>query len=231
MRLFLKLDHVYGVLKYNYNHHISSLIYSLLKDTEFDYLHNSKFPGKFTFHLETNKSSLGKSTAKTLGLIISSDNNDFLKTLETKFNEKGFVTIDTCHFKVSETRLAEFNLQENISSVLLEAITPLNINIREEGKKYEQYLHPFDDRYINQLKKNMLHKTGLDYTMDDIKILIPQNQYVKEKLIDIKGVKLKGHIFKFMVSAPIQVLNKNINNGFGTRNSQGLGFVNILKTL
>lgn len=227
MRLILKLRKVFGLLDYNYNHKTSSMIYNNLVGTNYDNLHNSNKVGKYTFHIDINDSTLGKKTSDSIGLIISSSDEGLIETLYEKLHIGKAINIGKAHFVIDRSVVSDY--QRTDTTILVETITPINVNYKGDGDKYEQYLHPTDTKYIEQLKKNILHKVGGDYTMDDVDILIPSDQKFKSRLIDIKGVKIKGYIFKFVVKAPSAVLKESVLNGFGSRNSQGFGFVNIIR--
>lgn len=226
MLLLIKLKLLQGTLGFNYNYAISSMIYQKLKDSKFSHLHDSRKVGKYTFHLDINKSILGKRTDSQIALMISSSDGEMLKYLsETLLND--IIKIQGCLFKCYDVELCD-NAPKS-DTFLLKAITPINLSMEVEGKKYEQFLHPINNKeeFVKQLKRNICTKAGIETS--NIDILIPE-QPIESRLISIKGISIKGYMFTFMLKGDNEVVVPSILNGFGLRNSQGFGFVEILKT-
>ena len=115
--------------------------------------------------------------------------------------------------------------------------TPMCISSQVEGKKYAQYLAPDHERFAEILYDNLLRKYAAmqmhlaggvvpDERPFDFgfKLLSPY----RSKLITIKNYseeasKVRGYLFDFELTAPVELQEVGYYAGFGEKNSMGMG--------
>ncbi len=115
--------------------------------------------------------------------------------------------------------------------------TPLCIGENEAGEAHAQYRSPEYAGYAELLLKNLLRKQkALDvhHTGESIRIDFPYDFKLlsspKSKLYRIKGANVRGYLFDFELTAPVELMEIGYFGGFGEKNSSlGMGMVRKLK--
>jgi CRISPR-associated endoribonuclease Cas6 len=114
------------------------------------------------------------------------------------------------------------------------AVSPVVISLKEDNDKYAQYLSPVDVEYTGLLRGNLWTK----YNSIPNSTAPPEGpdfQFVlksepKSKLITIKPFtaeqsKVRGFVFDFSLTCPVQLHRLIHNTGIGEKNSMGFGWV------
>lgn len=114
------------------------------------------------------------------------------------------------------------------------AISPVVISVKAEGEKYSRYLSPLDITYQQFIRNNLEQKwktipqemtitngASIDFAL--------MNQ-PKSKLITIKPYtpeesKVRGYLFDFSLTAPVEIQQMVLASGIGEKNSMGFGWV------
>jgi len=113
---------------------------------------------------------------------------------------------------------------------------PLCISRDEMGKAQAQYKSPEDSGYPELLFQNLLRKKqALENTTDNPKSSISFKDLnfkllsePKSQLLHIKNQKIRGYLFDFEMTAPIELLELGYYGGFGEKNSSlGMGMTTI----
>ncbi|MEM6318638.1 MAG: CRISPR-associated endoribonuclease Cas6 [Bacteroidota bacterium] len=114
------------------------------------------------------------------------------------------------------------------------AVTPICLSRNEEGKIHAQYLSPELPEYGELLAQNLMRKY-IAANRGTVKLndLTPTRFRLlnrpKSKLLAIKGVKMRGWLFDFELSAPRELLEVGYFGGFGMGCSAlGMGMVRRL---
>lgn len=120
-------------------------------------------------------------------------------------------------------------------------ITPICLSRNEEGKTHAQYLPPELPEYGELLIQNLMRKYRAAFADVAATSDMPNLEYFaysntsfhllnrpKSKLLAIKGVKMRGWLFDFELTAPRELLEVGYFGGFGVGCSGlGMGMVRI----
>lgn len=112
--------------------------------------------------------------------------------------------------------------------------SPMTVELREPGRKYETYLPPDDPRFEECLAQNLIAKCAalnLLHTGDDSeesKVQFSLDGRFHSKLHTIKPftpmeTKVRGFLFDFTLTAPEHVHEVGYYAGFGMNNAMGFG--------
>jgi CRISPR-associated endoribonuclease Cas6 len=116
------------------------------------------------------------------------------------------------------------------------AMSPVVISLLDEGAKYATYLSPSDIGYAVCLKNNLAQKwktvPHLPPLPDDFNFEWKLTSEPKSKLITVKPYtpqqsKVRGYVFEFGLTAPIELHRLILSAGIGEKNSTGFGWVEI----
>lgn len=111
-------------------------------------------------------------------------------------------------------------------------MSPVSVELKEEGHKYEQYLPPDDSRFENLFLQNLITKCAamnilhFDGSSEQLKFELKSDY--KSKLIAIKPhtkqeTKVRGFLFDFTLTAPEYMQEMGYYAGFGMNNGMGFG--------
>lgn len=239
-----------------YYHKASGFIYSLLKDSPLDTLHDSKSYKFFCFSNlfplpknETGKVNHSIKGGTEVNWIISSPSTLFIRVLEQKLKERKEINIGEMSFSIEKIELFELRIpKRNISLI---SATPIIIRIPE--KNYEIYGIPKEFRkkryvywrkmysfeaFIKQLEENLKKKYEKFYGVKaDIDRIFETLRFRKEVVIYVtlegRDRMMVGSLwefyFSYLDSKQKMLLEFGIDCGFGERNSLGFGFINLTK--
>ncbi|MEM4137918.1 MAG: CRISPR-associated endoribonuclease Cas6 [Candidatus Anstonellaceae archaeon] len=215
-------------------------IYSLLKNTPLQNLHNQKAPKMFCF---SNIFPIGDIKEGDIrNLIISSPDNIFLQLLKYKIEQLDRIRIGEYVFKLEEIKFIKTNLKEE-ENIKLKTATPIivriplknNYNINSDRIEYWRIEHPISC-FLNQLEENIYKKYKNYYSKDVKKIqLFEKLKFIKTVAIKIpiqrnKDTTMIGSLWEFefenLNKEKKEILEFGIDAGFGEKNSYGFGFVN-----
>ena len=251
MRIFLQLEAIkdceYDIM---YFHKLQGFVYSLLKETEYNILHDKK---GYKFFCFSNIFPVGTIKIGDIkNLLISSPDHLFVKFLEEelkKLVDSGkAINIGEMLFKVENVSLIKTKLGRNCRLI---SATPIVIRIPE--KNYDRYDIPQKFRkkryvywrpcysfeaFIKQLEENLIKKYN-EFYRTDIEEFPVFEQFIYKKstcnhvVINYKEQKLISSVWEFIFShmdkERKKLLEFGLDCGFGERNSLGFGFMNVIK--
>lgn len=133
---------------------------------------------------------------------------------------------------------------EWLEQMVFRAETPVVISIKEtETSKSAKYLSPEENGYNNYFLKNLItkhlalmkqqNKLNQQITFDNsqgIKFTLlnePKSKVIKIKAGTPEETSIKGYLFDFSISAPIEIIKLGYYAGFGEKNSLGFGCVEV----
>jgi len=257
MRLLLKLkskkDSIYDT---RYYHKASGFIYSLLKGTPLEILHDLKTYKFFCFSniFPLPKNEKGEIIYKIkqgeeFNWLISSPYKPFIEVVKEKLEEKNEVNIGEMSFYVEDIKKFEIKLPKR--NVRLISATPIIIRIPE--RNYDKYNIPKEFRkrrfvywrenlpfeaFVKQLEENLIKKYEKFYNEKwDKENLIFEFPEFKRRVVcyftlNGKEIEAVGSIWNFEFSylnkEKRKILSFGLDCGLGERNSMGFGFINIL---
>lgn len=119
-------------------------------------------------------------------------------------------------------------------TMVYRCLSPLVVELKEPGKKYETYLPPDDPRFEALLLQNLVSKCAAmnvlyndGHADEDVMKFRPVSDY-RSKLIAIKPytdqqTKVRGFVFDFELTAPEYMQEMGYYAGFGMNNGMGFG--------
>lgn len=134
-------------------------------------------------------------------------------------------------------RLPEPDLK---STMNFRAVSPVVISLKDENSKYARYLSPVDDGYIDQVRKSLWTKynsiPNITSQPGELNFRFKLKGGSKSKLVTIKPYtpeqsKVRGFVFDFSLTCPIEIHQLILATGIGEKNSMGFGWVEIVPFL
>ncbi len=247
MRLLIKLRPL-GNFLYDkmYYHKAMGLIYSLIRFTEYEKLHDKKGYKFFCFsNIFPYSEEMKKGEIKYWQ--ISSPSENLCKHFKDVLEERKKINIGEMRFEIEEIKTIKPKIKRK--STLISA-TPIIIRIPE--KNYEKYDIPKEFRkktyvywrpmfsinaFIKQLEDNLIKKYNEFYNKKiEIDMLFEGLRFLKGPIVNhvvINGKEQKfiGSLWEFWFThlrkEQKEILEFGIDVGFGERNTFGFGFINV----
>jgi CRISPR-associated endoribonuclease Cas6 len=123
-------------------------------------------------------------------------------------------------------------------------LSPLTMSVRTTGQRWALYLAPDDPQFAAAIRANLGRKYALVQSLQGKAREVPRDKAFSltfdphyrarhkgriSKLIDYKGTKIRGYQAPFTVTGPPELLRMGYTCGFGDRNSQGFGMVEVAR--
>jgi len=125
------------------------------------------------------------------------------------------------------------------------ALSPICISVKKEGHAHPQYLHPMDSEYHHYFLKHLVEKlqagkiklvTEGDFNQfeaansNSFKVLStkPRSRLVKLKAHTPEETRVRGWLYEFELTAPVEIQELGYYAGFGEKNSMGFGYVRLV---
>lgn len=117
------------------------------------------------------------------------------------------------------------------------AVSPVVISLQEDNSKYAQYLAPTDNNYNNLLLQNLVNKynsvPNAPSLPEDKNFDFELKSTPKSKLVAIKPntpeqSRVRGFVFDFALTCPIDIHRFILATGIGEKNSTGFGWVEAM---
>ncbi len=228
-----------------YHYHLQGFIYSLLQGSVFEHLHDKE--GYKFFCFSNIFPALDLKQRDIRHLLISSPDQDFIKLISSKLQEKRRseekVSVGSMEFDIKKVETLHLSLQ-----VPFTVITGTPIVVRIPREKYEKFdvktRHPYEylywrqehplEMFVQQLEDNLRKKyaefTDLDAGSEPIIQRFMFRKQVSTRVL-MKGQEqvVIGSIWEFWFgdSSRKELVEFGLDTGFGERNSMGFGFMNI----
>ena len=229
------------LIPFNYQHHLMGLFYRLLSMSDEKLslnLHSMESPKPFCFSwirgkpIKTTKEGIIYDKSTTLRITFSSWNDDLIDNLSFSIVNTEETEIASSSFYVEEMRIFQRNLKSREKMVALSPIVASR-GVKRNEKIYHEFLSPKSKEFFERLKENALKKCRLYTSCNDDLSIKPDTDYINSKrtskLVDIKGTKIRGHVFPFEIEGDLQLVKFIYYSGLGERTSQGFGCVEIYR--
>jgi len=114
------------------------------------------------------------------------------------------------------------------------AMSPVVVSLKDENSKYAQYLAPTDKSYSDLIRLNLLNKynsiPNVTALSEDLNFHFRLKGESKSKLVTIRPYtpeqsKVRGFVFDFSLTCPIEIHQLILAAGIGEKNSMGFGWV------
>ncbi len=236
-------------LPVNYNHQLTGVIYHFLAASNAEYasfLHNKGYlAGEKRFKLFTFSQLMAKRRIISGGSIhfssplmwcISSPVERFLTHFADTLLSEGKLSIGQHQLQirdVSVPRIPRFQRE-----MRFRCLSPIVMStVRQRGEKRSMhYCLPDDPAFSELIRQNLMRKHAAIYGHppddDTLKFrfdsdYISRRQGPVTRLVDYKGIKVRGVMCPFRVSGNPALIQTGYECGFGDKNSAGFGMVEI----
>ena len=250
MRIKILADVGDGItLPINYNYQLAGVIYRFLAESDPEYasfLHNEGYAAAekrfklFTFSqlMAERRRITGAQIhfRSTLTWYVSSPVERFLSHFADTLLTEGRLSIGQHRLQIRDVnvpRIPHFQ-----SEMRFRCLSPIVMStIREwNGKQTMHYCLPDDPALSELIRQNLIrkheaihgrapHDDTLTFRYD--KNYITKRQGRVTRLVDYKGIKIRGVMCPFRVSGSIPLIQVGYECGFGDKNSAGFGMVEI----
>lgn len=228
------------ILPIHYNHILQGFLYKNLTDKDYrNFLHQTGYHLEnkqfklFTFSRLLGKFKMYKDDSKIafyppFKLVISSAVEQFITDLA-----ETLIKTDLCFLGDRPVEIKSINVHKNIEfpdKVQIKMLSPMVAysTILEEGKKHTNYHSPWDGKFIEIAKNNLLAKHEVIYGAlpdnKEINIIPNGNQEQKfARVINYKGTYIKAYAGIYWLKGNPDLIKVAYDTGLGSKNSQGFG--------
>ena len=250
MRIQIIADVGDGIaLPINYNYQLAGVIYRFLAESDPEYasfLHEEGYAAAekrfklFTFsQLMADRRRITGATihfGSTLTWYVSSPVERFLSHFADTLLTEGRLSIGQHEVRVRDVtvpRIPRFR-----SEMYFRCLSPITMSTKRErnGKHVMHYCLPDDPAFSELIRRNLIrkheaihghapHEDTLTFTFDDGYIRKRQGRVTR--LVDYKGIKIRGIMCPFRVSGSPVLIQTGYECGFGDKNSAGFGMAEV----
>lgn len=236
-------------LPMSYNHLLVGIIYRFLETSNPEYasfLHDEGYAAAekrfklFTFSqlMAERRRILGEQIhfRSDLSWYVSSPAERFLSHFADTLLTEGRFSLGRHQLRVKDVSVPRVpRFQSNMQFRCLSPI--VMTTVREyNGKPSMYYCRPDDAAFSDLIRQNLLRKHTAIYghpPRDDALEFAFDERYIQKRrgrvtrLVDYKGIKIKGVMCPFRVSGSVALIQTGYECGFGDKNSAGFGMVEI----
>ena len=250
MRIQILADVGDGItLPINYNYSLAGVIYRFLAESDPEYatfLHNEGYAAAekrfklFTFsQLMAERRRITGTTlhfGSTLTWYVSSPVERFLSHFADTLLTEGRLSIGQHTLRIKDVtvpRIPRFR-----SEMRFRCLSPIVMStVRErDGKRTMHYCLPDDSALSELIRQNLIRKhqaihgrasydDTLTFSFDETYINKRQGRVTR--LVDYKGIKIRGVLCPFNVSGSVALIQTGYECGFGDKNSAGFGMAKV----
>ncbi len=236
-------------LPINYNHLLVGAIYRFLSESNpeyADFLHDEGYQAArkrfklFTFSqlMAERRRITGEQIhfRSTLIWFVSSPIEQFLSHFADTLLTEGRLSIGSHQLKIKDVTIPRLpRFQHEMSFRCLSPIVMSAVR-EDDGKRRTHYCLPDDPELSNLIRQNLIRKheavhgsapqnDALKFCFD--KAYIRRKQGRVTRLVDFKGIKIRGILCPFSVSGSSALIQVGYECGFGDKNSAGFGMVEV----
>ncbi len=238
LRMEIKLRPISRVtVPFNYQHHLMGLFYKFLSMSDEKLakdLHSLESPKPFCFSwirgkpIKATKDGIIYDESSILRITFSSWEDDLIDHLSFSMINTEKIKIASAVFEIEEMRAFQRNIKSREKMIALSPIV-ISRGVRKNDKIYHEFLSPRDEEFFKRLRENALKKCKIYTRCGEELSIKPDVKYIEfkrtSKLVDIKGTKIRGHIFPFEIEGDLQLVKFIYYSGIGERTSQGFGCI------
>ncbi|MCS6785055.1 MAG: CRISPR-associated endoribonuclease Cas6 [Candidatus Caldarchaeum sp.] len=228
-------------LPQDYRYFIQSMIYGLLSDVFRSFLHDEGFAvGKRRMKLFTFSKLFGKHVREgpwivfspPVKLCVSSPVEQFVKDVANGILQKGTVNLVGNELHITSLQFPEKpSLGTKAVFKTLSPITVYSTLTTADGKKKTYYYSPFEEEFNELISKNLLKKAALlngEQPQGYVNIRPVDGVKPREEVSFFKDTVVKGWAGVFLCEGTPQLIEAGYEAGFGSKNSQGYGLVEVM---
>lgn len=250
MRIKILADVGAGLtLPINYNHLLSGVIYRFLAESDPEYasfLHNEGYRAAekrfklFTFSqlMAERRRIIGEKIhfGSTLTWSVSSPVERFLSHFADTLLTKGSLSVGQRQLQIRDVTVPRSPRFQ--SEMQFRCLSPITMSTKREraGKQAMHYCLPNDPALSELIRQNLIrkheaihgrvpHDATLTFAFD--KNYIDRRKGRVTRLVDYKGIKIRGIMCPFRVSGNPALIQIGYECGFGDKNSAGFGMAEV----
>ncbi len=241
IRITLEKDGAYEFsLTLHYNHLIQGWIYNNISETLSNFLHDRGFAfEKRKFKLFTFSRILGRFRISSelihfkgpVWFYIGTPIDRFMREFTNGLLRKSTIRLGKELLKVKEMSiLNEPSFGHDNEIRMLSPVTVYSTLLTPEGRKKTYYYSPMEREFVEILSDNALKKYQLLHgrVLKGGLQLAPVK--VKESIVFYKDTVIKGWMGYFRLSGPKKLIKTVYDAGLGSKNSQGFGMFEVIKS-
>lgn len=229
------------VLPIHYNNIIQGFIYNNIDQNLATFLHNKGYMSKgrsFKLFAFSNILNRGRNEnkrfnfGKKIEIMVASPLDDFCKSIANNMLQRDDLYLGQNSIKVDQIQIINNVVEKDeIKIKTSSSIVVYSTLIKQNGSKYTCYFMPKEadfNRIINEnlIKKyNALNNTNILF--DNSVELIPIGDS-RQNITYYKNIIIKGASGRFLIKGDKRLLQTGLDSGFGSKNSQGFGCVEIM---
>ena len=167
-----------------------------------------------------------------LDWFISSPKEEFVTNLAHGILQQGFLSLWDQQLIVEQVEVLQQPAFEHCMT--FRTLSPIVVSTGEvdnEGDLHKKYLSPEQAEFSRILEKNLRGKYkacyGKEPSQESISVKILRKP--QSKLIDYKGIKIKGWFIHFVAHGNPDLLRIGYEAGFGENNSAGFGMMEVIR--
>ena len=250
MRIQILADVGKGVkLPINYNHLLVGAVYRFLTESNpeyADFLHVDGYKvAEKRFKLFTFSQLMAERRQitgdqihfrSTLTWFVSSPIDQFLIHFADTLLTEGRLTVGSCQLKVKDVKVARVpRFRSEMEFRCLSPIVMSAVRIND-GQRRTHYCLPDDSELSELIRQNLIRKHEAIHErtpQDDTLSFRFDQRYIRRKqervtrLVDFKGIKIRGILCPFRVSGSVALIQTGYECGFGDKNSAGFGMAGV----
>lgn len=246
MRLSIILDSSnYIYLTNNLKEIVQAFVYNLINDSELaHYLHNEgENVGKRIYKPVCFSDIIGECNfingyfrfKPPITIQISSLNSSILSSMLTGMLCKKRLKL--CKSEVYINKIETFEEPEFQEKTIIKTLSPITIYStinKDDGKKFTKYFTPGRKEFSELIRENLIKKAlafkNCDFSSEAWEITAIGSLEKREKIITYKGIIIKAWSGIFEINGSQELTKIGYNLGFGSKNAQGFGLVEIIET-
>ena len=236
-------------LPINYNHLLAGVIYRFLAESDPEYasfLHNEGYAAAekrfklFTFSqlMAERRRITGTKIhfGSTLMWSVSSPVERFLSHFADTLLTGGSLSIGQHQLRIKDVTVPRIpRFQSEMHFRCLSPIT-MSTKRKRDGKQVMHYCLPDDPALSELIRQNLIRKHEAIHgrpPADDTLTFHYDGSYITKRqgrvtrLVDYKGIKVRGVLCPFNVSGSVALIQTGYECGFGDKNSAGFGMVGV----
>ena len=251
MRIKITCDTGEGIcLPINYNYFLASAIYRFLRESDpeyADFLHQDGYElENRRFKLFTFSQLMAKQReirgdqirfCSPLTWYVSSSQEPFLENFAAALMGAGILHIEGHRLQVQDVEV--FRQPRFRPQMTFRCLSPITMStVRErDGKLAKHYCLPDDPQFSELVRRNLIRKYEAvhqhpppekSFAMTFDQAYIDKREGRVTRLVDYKGVKIRGVVSPFHVIGTPELIRVGYECGFGDKNSAGFGMAEVV---
>lgn len=255
MRLVLTLRPSSGrddfVLPLTYNEYVQAALYHILPEDFAAFLHDEGYSYlKRKFRMFSFSRLLGKyEVLRDQGLIrffgpvrlvVVSPLAEFTHAVLDRLLGDAMLRLGNVELELAEVESSNPKVQS--SRILVQTLSPITAYstlFKPDGRKYTVYFHPRESSFSEVVRENLRKKVKVARDEMGIEIGFPDEDFAfdirpvgrtKKSVVIYRDVFVQGYSGRFELTGPPAVLSLALDLSLGSKNSQGFGCVDLIKT-